>query len=39
MERYNFWVILDNLLVDAPDFKESWERAFENWKNYVAKKE
>ena len=29
---------LDSLMVDAPDFKEPWERAFEKWKNYVAKK-
>ena len=28
----------DSLMVDAPDFKEPWERAFEKWKNYVAKK-
>lgn len=28
-----------NLIVDAPDFKEPWERAFENWKTYIAKKE
>lgn len=32
-------LIVDNLIVDAPDFKEPWERAFDNWKNYVAKKE
>lgn len=32
-------IILDNLIVDAPDFKQPWERAFENWKNYVARKE
>ena len=29
----------DNLILDAPDFKEPWEKSFENWKNYVSMKE
>ncbi len=34
-----FLFYVDNLIVDAPDFKQPWEKAFENWKNYVTKKE
>ena len=38
MERL-FIQNVENLIIDAPDFKEPWERAFENWKTYVSRKE
>jgi hypothetical protein len=29
---------LDDLVLDAPDFEETWEKAFEHWRNYIEAK-
>jgi hypothetical protein len=34
-----FLNILDDLILDAPQFNEPWDRAFQHWKDYLNKKD
>jgi hypothetical protein len=35
----NFKKYLDDLILDAPQFNEPWDRAFQHWKDYLNKKD